>query len=243
MIKKITDDLDQLKRNCALKNRHIIILFVDQLSLKMSSLKDIDKKNDLIVMCETTDYFSLVPHHKIKIAYQLSCMRHFYEQLKKKGFRLDVTTITKKNNSQILHEELSTLITKHNPQKIIFTEPSEWTTNEMIKSLKRKTSIPFECREDDRFFATKKEFATYAESKNKFAWKTFIALQRQKHNILMDNKKPIGGQWNFDASNRKKLPTKSPFLSKHSLSKTQSPRKQFLSRTNYSKITQVTLLT
>ena len=35
---------------------------------------------------------------------------------------------------------------------------------------------------------------------------TFYRWQRQRLDILMHNGKPLGGQWNYDAENRKPLP-------------------------------------
>ena len=50
----------------------------------------------------------------------------------------------------------------------------------------------------------------------------FYRNMRKKHDVLMDNGEPLTGQWNYDASNRKKLPkdwkVEKPFLFSHDLS-------------------------
>jgi deoxyribodipyrimidine photolyase-related protein len=38
------------------------------------------------------------------------------------------------------------------------------------------------------------------------AMSRFYAAQRAEHDILMEGKRPVGGQWSFDADNRKRLP-------------------------------------
>ena len=35
---------------------------------------------------------------------------------------------------------------------------------------------------------------------------SFYRNMRKKHDVLMDNDKPLNGKWNYDEDNRKKLP-------------------------------------
>jgi deoxyribodipyrimidine photolyase-related protein len=52
----------------------------DQLSMSLSSLADW-QDGDGILMCEVMDEASYVPHHKKKLAFVFSAMRHFAEAL------------------------------------------------------------------------------------------------------------------------------------------------------------------
>ncbi len=47
----------------------ICFLLGDQLSLSLSSLRDLDKKNDLVLMAEVLEEASYVPHHKKKLVF------------------------------------------------------------------------------------------------------------------------------------------------------------------------------
>ena len=44
------------------------------------------------------------------------------------------------------------------------------------------------------------------KEKELYYLKTFIEKTRKEFNILMDDGKPLGGQWNYDELNRKKIP-------------------------------------
>ena len=66
-----------------------ILRFVlgDQLSHHISSLEEADPDQDGILLMEVLGEASYVPHHPKKIAFIFSAMRHFYQELKDKGFQ------------------------------------------------------------------------------------------------------------------------------------------------------------
>ncbi|MDP3372022.1 MAG: cryptochrome/photolyase family protein, partial [Candidatus Paracaedibacteraceae bacterium] len=53
------------------------IILWDHLSHDVSSLSDLDMQTDTILMCETVDDCTHVKHHKKKLVFLLSAMRHF----------------------------------------------------------------------------------------------------------------------------------------------------------------------
>ena len=55
----------------------LCVLLGDQLSLNMSSLQHIDKARDHVLMAEVKEEATYVKHHKKKIAFIFSAMRHF----------------------------------------------------------------------------------------------------------------------------------------------------------------------
>jgi deoxyribodipyrimidine photolyase-related protein len=55
----------------------IILILWDQLSDSISSLKDYNPDTDIILICEVLDDITYVKHHKKKIVFLLSAMRHF----------------------------------------------------------------------------------------------------------------------------------------------------------------------
>jgi deoxyribodipyrimidine photolyase-related protein len=67
------------------------LILGDQLSLSISSLSDASK-DDLILMCEVRQEATYVKHHKKKIAFVFSAMRHFASDLKDQGFNLRYVT-------------------------------------------------------------------------------------------------------------------------------------------------------
>ena len=67
--------------------------------------------------------------------------------------------------------------------------------------------IPVTILEDSRFFCKIDEFSDWANSRKELKMELFYQKMRKKYNILIDNDgKPIGGKWNYDIKNRKRLP-------------------------------------
>ena len=54
----------------------LIPVLGDQLSMQLSSLAGVDRHNAIILMVEVAEETGYVGHHKAKLAYILSTMRH-----------------------------------------------------------------------------------------------------------------------------------------------------------------------
>ncbi|MGA8513280.1 MAG: cryptochrome/photolyase family protein, partial [Burkholderiaceae bacterium] len=65
-------------------------------------------------------------------------------------------------------------------------------------------------REDTHFLCSLPEFRRWAGSHKSLRMEFFYRQMRQKYAVLMDGKEPAGGQWNFDADNRKSFGKKGP---------------------------------
>jgi deoxyribodipyrimidine photolyase-related protein len=64
-------------------------------------------------------------------------------------------------------------------------------------------SLPVEIIPDDRFLCSHSAFAEWAASRKQLRMEFFYRDMRRKTGLLMDGDSPAGGQWNFDADNRK----------------------------------------
>jgi len=65
------------------------IILGDQLSLSLPTLQALDKTRDRLVMAEVPAEATYVGHHKQKIAFIFSAMRHFAADLREAGWQLD----------------------------------------------------------------------------------------------------------------------------------------------------------
>ena len=179
----------------------------DQLSHNISSLKDIDPDKDIIFMCEVWDETRYVKHHKKKIAFLFSAMRHFSNELKDKGYEVDYVHLDDKANTGSFTNELKRAVNRHDADEVIVTFPGEYRVLEEIKSWSDELGIYVGIRDDDRFLATREEFADWAKGRKGLTMEYFYREMRRKHNILMDaNGDPEGGEWNYDKQNRETLP-------------------------------------
>lgn len=194
-------------------NLHLIL--GDQLNSKIASLQGIDKQLDKVLLCEVAEETTYVKHHKQKIVLILSAMRHFAKALQHHGFDVHYVTLDAPNNSGSFTNEVDRAIALFQPDKLIVTAASEYRVVQAQKSWAQQFGIPVEIREDDRFLATPAEFADWAEGRKQLRMEYFYRQMRQRYQVLMQDDKPVGGQWNYDADNRKKpnrdLAIPSPF--------------------------------
>ncbi|MBX9577622.1 MAG: cryptochrome/photolyase family protein [Chthoniobacterales bacterium] len=190
--------------------KKLIVILKDQLSFCLSSLKCAHQATDTLFFYEFVE--SSPSHHQKKIAFWLACMRHFASTLQEQGFQTIYIPITEDEKPSPLIEEMLKVYQKGHYEKIIITEPSEWSVLEEIKKLQR--DIPIEILPDDRFLATKGDFQSWANGKKQLRMEYFYREMRRKHHILIDTSgKPEGGKWNFDQENRKPFKGK-PFFPK-----------------------------
>ena len=75
---------------------NLCVVFGDQLSQNITSLRNFRKKQDKILMMEVVNETTYVNHHKKKLVLIFSAMRHFSENLKKQGYSVIYSKI---NNS------------------------------------------------------------------------------------------------------------------------------------------------
>ena len=182
------------------------LILGDQLTPDISSLRDADKYNDIILLCEVFDEAVYVKHHQKKIAFLFSAMRHFAAKLSESGWHVDYVHLDQKGNSHSFSGEVARAVARHEPQGVIVTCPSEWRVLEEMRNWETTLPCAVELRDDDRFYCTLDEFASWAEGRKQLRMEYFYRELRRKTGILMSENEPIGGQWNYDAENRGRAP-------------------------------------
>ena len=191
---------------------NLIVILGDQLNLNISSLDGFDKKNDCILLAEVWQEATYVPHHKKKIAFIFSAMRHFAKELNDNGFKTYYTKFTNKKNSFSFTSEINKIIKTRVVNKIIITHPGEYRVLQETQLWENEFNLTVEIRADNRFLVGIEEFKNWAGEKKQLRMESFYRHMRKKHNVLMKNGKPVGEKWNFDKENRNpvKVNTKMP---------------------------------
>jgi len=184
------------------------IILGDQLSSELSALGGLDPACDIVLMMEVMEENTYVPHHKQKIVLVLSAMRHFAEALRRRGVKVEYVALDAPENTNSLSTEIQRAAARHRPDRLVVTEPGEWRVQEMVNSWQVLTGLPVEVRGDDRFFASRARFADWARGRQMLRMEYFYRELRREHGILMAQGQPAGGEWNFDALNRKPLPAR-----------------------------------
>ncbi|MBC7185163.1 MAG: cryptochrome/photolyase family protein, partial [Marinobacter sp.] len=190
---------------------NLILLLGDQLTRNISALENADKDRDLVVMAEVHDEASYTNHHKKKIVLLFSAMRHFARELESEGWQVHYQAYHPDNEHQSLEAVVGEQARRIAADRVITTECGEWRLHEQISQWHERLGVPVEIRPDTRFIATKQEFADWAEGRKQLRMEFFYQEMRRKTGLLMTPEgEPEGGQWNFDADNRKKWTGKPP---------------------------------
>jgi deoxyribodipyrimidine photolyase-related protein len=178
----------------------------DQLCRGLSALRDIDPVHDVVFMAELWDEATYVRHHKQKLVLVFSAMRHFAEGLRGQGIRVDYVPLDAPGNTGSLTEELRRAIGRHRADRVIATEPGEWRLWEAMQEWAPELGVGVEVRADDRFLISREDFARWAVDRRALRMEHFYREMRRRTKWLMNDSKPEGGRWNFDAENRRALP-------------------------------------
>jgi deoxyribodipyrimidine photolyase-related protein len=190
--------------------RHLVLILGDQLNTDNPALEDFDSIQDAIVMVETIGEATHVWSHKARIVLFLSAMRHYYHGLQKrylaglKGAYLRLG----EHDFSTLKAAWFAQIAVFNPQKVIICEPGEYRLEQDLIGVCKALNKPLIIRDDTLFLCSKADFKHFAASgksghKKELRMEFFYRKMRQKYNVLMNGKEPLGGAWNYDVENRK----------------------------------------
>ena len=181
------------------------VILGDQLSHHIATLRHADKQNDIILMAEVMTEATYVKHHKKKIAFIFSAMRHFAIELEHKGYTVDYLKLDDRRKTDSLKMVVKRAANYYQPERIIVTEPGEWRLLQDMQDWSSICHRPVEILSDDRFFCSRQMFDSWADKYKRLRMEYFYRDMRRWSGYLMDGDRPTGGRWNYDADNRESL--------------------------------------
>ena len=181
----------------------LVLILGDQLSPRLSSLAAADRSRDVVLMVEVAEETAYVRHHKKKIAFLFSAMRHFAEELRASGWRVTYRTLDETGPSSSFTSEVARAVKAEKPARILVTEPGEWRVLDAMRNWQNALDIPVDILPDTRFIASHDEFRAWAAGRKQLRMEYFYREMRMKTGLLMEGAEPVGGKWNFDHDNRK----------------------------------------
>ena len=184
----------------------LLPVLADQLTFGLASLAAADPAKSIVLMAEVMAEATYVRHHKKKIAFLFSAMRHHAEALRAAGWTVDYVTLDDPANTQSLSGEVARAAARHRATAIATTEAGEWRVLAFQHAWGPETGLPCAVLPDDRFFCSREDFAAWATGRKGLTMEYFYREMRARERVLMDFAKPVGGQWNFDKDNRKTPP-------------------------------------
>ncbi len=194
--------------------RHLILILGDQLDEDSAAFDGLDPAQDVVLMIEAREESTHVWSHKARTVLFLSAMRHFADTLRQRGWRVAYRSIDTEGDAT-LTDGLRAALDLYRPERVIGVEPGDLRVRgQMDSALASIANLPaaagngplsplMEWREDRHFMCTPPQFRRWAGPSASLRMEFFYRKMRQQHQVLMDDGQPAGGQWNYDADNRK----------------------------------------
>ena len=187
------------------QTRHLVLILGDQLDDASCAFDGFDPALDRVVMIEAFEESTHVWSHKVRTTLFLSAMRHFSETLKQRGWQVDYRALDT-HGDKTLAAGLMDTVAQHQPQAVIGVEPGDLRVRQQIEGAVNGAVVCIEWREDKHFLCSLPQFRKWAGTSSSLRMEFFYRTMRKQYKVLVEGKgndEPVGGQWNFDADNRK----------------------------------------
>ncbi len=208
---------------CMAKKRYqtLRLILGDQLDIQHSWFASVDD-SVLYLIAELRQETGYARHHVQKVCCFFLAMARFAEALIEKGH--DVCYLTLDDTAD--HEDLTALLDAtlrdHDIERFEYQLPDEYRVEQQLADWASNAGIAVSAVESEHFYLSREALPRYFSRDRNHLMETFYRSMRRESGILMDGAKPLGGRWNFDAENRKKLPkteqVPSPRLFEHDAS-------------------------
>ena len=175
----------------------------DQLNLQHAALEGVDPSQSRVLLVESASVLQRRAYHRQKLVLVWSAMRHFAEELAGAGWAVDHL------EADHFGQAVQGWIEAHGVSELRLMEPADRGFREAIERLQLPVSVRW--LPSNAFLWSREDFAAWARGYKQLRLELFYREGRRRFGVLMEGEgasaQPLGGQWNFDADNRKP-PTK-----------------------------------
>jgi deoxyribodipyrimidine photolyase-related protein len=155
---------------------------------------------------EMRQELTYVTHHIQKIVAFFGAMREFHKHLQNKGCQVIYLSLDHPKNTQSLKENILWLIKELDIDKFEYQLPDESRLDQQLLTIAKELDITSESFDTEHFLTKRYDLQEFFAGKKQLIMESFYRMMRKKYDILMEGKDPLGGQWNYDQENRKKMP-------------------------------------
>ncbi len=191
--------------------RDLILVLGDQLDPGAAAFDGADPGREAVWMAEVAAESEHVGSSQPRTALFLAAMRHFRDARRAAGWTVHYTELDDPANTQTLAGELGRAIAERRPRRLVMTEAGDWRVQQAVAAAAAAAGVALEVRPDRHFLCSRDEFARHAAGRRQLRMEFFYREMRRRHRILLDaDGGPRGGQWNFDAENRRSFGREGP---------------------------------
>jgi deoxyribodipyrimidine photolyase-related protein len=133
-------------------------------------------------------------------------MRHFAEELRGLGYRVDYY-----QNLPDFETGLRRHLRKYGSSRLRLMEGAEYLSHQNLARVARYLGLNVEITPNNMFLSNPGDFREYARGKKNLRMEFFYRGVRRQTGLLMEGEDPVGGRWNYDRENRAVPPADHPF--------------------------------
>jgi len=164
-------------------------------------------RNDVTyVLMEILPEAGYVRHHIQKVVGIFAAMRDFAQNLRDSGHEVIYFRLDDAHNLHSFEENCFRLISDKGFKGFAYQLPDEFRVDRVLSELSERCPVPVRVDDTHHFYTTREELSGLFKGSKTYLMERFYRHMRTHHNVLMEGKKPVTGQWNLDAENRKRLP-------------------------------------
>lgn len=189
----------------------LFLIFGDQLNFDSLLFQAVNPQHDRLLMAEVLEESNGLdsPSSQQRTVLFFSAMRHFRANLKAQGFQVDYTPIT--DHCPDFTTALSAQLSRHPFDHLKAVLPGDERVRTTVTQWAQHNAINIEWLADHHFITQPGEFQEWIKNKKQPRMEYWYRYLRKSRNILMEpDGKPLGGKWNYDASNRRAFGKQGP---------------------------------
>ncbi|MFK7991587.1 MAG: cryptochrome/photolyase family protein [Sandaracinaceae bacterium] len=193
----------------------LFLVLGDQLDLDAPARAGLDPDLDAVWMAEVDEETTHVWCHKLRIAGFLAAMRHHRDALEAAGWTVHYTELTEgaeDDEALTFSERLALDVTRIKPRELRMLHPGDHRVRSALQSSANALGVPLTLLPDPHFDLDLDDFETWMQDRKVVVLEHFYRWMRKRHGILVEDNKPVTGQWNYDADNRGSFGRKGPGL-------------------------------
>lgn len=181
------------------------LILGDQLNAEHTWFSTIES-HVVYLIAELPEEATYVRHHIQKVQAFFLAMAHFAQALSDRGHRVRYLTLDATSEFQDLEAVIKHVMTTDGLDQFEYQRPDEYRLRARLRAFSEALGCAIEGVETEHFLVSEEEVNAYFADGKARRMEHFYRAIRKKTGILMDAGQPVGGRWNYDQENRKKLP-------------------------------------
>jgi deoxyribodipyrimidine photolyase-related protein len=159
--------------------------------------------DNVYVMMEIRQETDYVLHHAQKVIAIFAAVRDFARSLQLAGHKVHYLAIDDTQNRQGLIENLASLVKHYAADGLVYQTPDEWRLDQQLAHAGESLGCVVKQVDSEHFYTQRSDVAAFFKTHKQWLLASFYQYMRRAHQVLLDDQRPLGGEWSYDQSNRK----------------------------------------